>query len=119
MISIIEWLFDSLYILRNQLALFFFFFFFFFFFSVLLGPHLGHMEVPRLGVESELQLQAYTTVTATPDPSHTCDLHHRLQHRQILNPLSEARDRTCILADTSRVLNSLSHDRNSSFSFLW
>ena len=26
------------------------------------------MEVPRLGVESELQLQAYTTVTATQDP---------------------------------------------------
>ena len=31
------------------------------------------MEVPRLGVESELQLLAYTTATATamPDPSYT------------------------------------------------
>ena len=28
------------------------------------------MEVLRLGVESELQLPAYTTATATPDPSH-------------------------------------------------
>ena len=28
-----------------------------------------HMEVPRLGVESELQLPAYTTATATQDPS--------------------------------------------------
>ena len=35
--------------------------------------HMWHMEVPRLGVESELQLPAYTT--ATWDPSHICDLH--------------------------------------------
>ena len=26
-----------------------------------LGPHMWHMEVSRLGVESELQLMAYTT----------------------------------------------------------
>ena len=31
------------------------------------------MEVPRLGVELELQLPAYTTATATWDPSRTCD----------------------------------------------
>ena len=36
-----------------------------------LGPHLWHMEVPRLGVESELQLPAYATATATGDPSYT------------------------------------------------
>jgi len=35
-----------------------------FFFFLLLGLHLQHMEVPRLGVESELQLLAYTTATA-------------------------------------------------------
>ena len=35
-----------------------------------LGPHLWHMEVPRLGVELELQLLVYTTATATPNPSH-------------------------------------------------
>ena len=29
-----------------------------------LGLHLQHMEVPRLGVESELQLPAYTTAMA-------------------------------------------------------
>ena len=34
------------------------------------------MEVPRLGVESELQLPAYTTVTATCDLSGICDLHN-------------------------------------------
>jgi len=44
---------------------------------------------------------AYTTATATWDPSCICDLHHGSQQRWILNPLSEARDRTCILMDTS------------------
>ena len=43
-------------------------FFFFFFFSFL-GQHLQHMEVPRPGVKSERQFQAYTTATATPDPN--------------------------------------------------
>ena len=36
-----------------------------FFFFGFLGPHPRHMEVPRLGVESELQLLVYTTTTAT------------------------------------------------------
>ena len=34
-----------------------------------------HMDVPRLGVESELQLLAYATVTAMQDLSHICNLH--------------------------------------------
>uniref|UniRef100_A0A8D1DAL5 Uncharacterized protein n=1 Tax=Sus scrofa TaxID=9823 RepID=A0A8D1DAL5_PIG len=76
---------------------------FFFFFFCFLGPLLWHMEVPRLGVESELQLPAYTTATATPDPSRVCDLHYSSQQRRILNPLSEARDRTCVLMDTSQI----------------
>ena len=76
--------------------------FFFFFFSFL-GPHPWHMGVPRLGVKSELQLLVYTTATATPDPSLVCDLHHSSQHHQILDPLSKARDGTCILMDPSLV----------------
>ena len=64
-------------------------------FFVFLGPHLRHMEVPRLGVQSELQLLVYATVTATWDPSRVCNLHHSSRQRQILIPLSEARDRTC------------------------
>ena len=40
----------------------------FFFSFCFLGPFLWHMEVPNLGVESELQLPAYTTATATPEP---------------------------------------------------
>ena len=39
-----------------------------------LGPHPQRMEVPRLGVQSELQLPAYTTATATQDPIPICDL---------------------------------------------
>ena len=55
------------------------------------------MEVPRLGVES-------ATAIATQDLSRDCDdLYHRSWQRWILIPLSEARDRTCILMDTSRV----------------
>ena len=63
------------------------------------------MEVPRPGVKFQLQLQAYTTTTETPDLSHICELHHSLQQPQILNPLSEARDQTHILMDTSLALN--------------
>ena len=67
------------------------------------GPHLGHMEVPRLGVQLELQLPAYTTATAMPDPSCVCDLHHSQQQHPILNPLSEARDRTRNLTAPSQI----------------
>ena len=77
--------------------------FFFFFFFVFLGLHLQHMEFLRLGVKSELQLLAYTTDTATPDPSHVCDLHHGSWQHWILNPLSEAKDRTHILLAASRL----------------
>ena len=52
------------------------------------------MEVPRLGVELELQLQACATATATRGPSSICDLHHSSGQCRVLNPLSEARDRT-------------------------
>ena len=54
------------------------------------------MEVPGLGTELELQLQACTTATARQDPSHICGLHHSSQQHWILNPLCQAKDRTCI-----------------------
>ena len=47
------------------------------------------MEVPRLGVESEQWLPT--------------DLHQKARQYQILNPLSEARDRTLVLTDTHQV----------------
>ena len=46
---------------------------------------------------------AYTTATAMPDLSHVHNLHHSSQQHQILNPLSKARDQTCILMDASQV----------------
>ena len=75
----------------------------FYLFVVFLGPYPQCMEVPRVGVESEQQLPAYTTASATPDPSHICDLHHSSWQCQIPDPLSEARDQICILTDTSQI----------------
>ena len=48
------------------------------------------MEVPRLRVQSELQLPGYATATA-------------MQQCWILNLLSEATDQTHILMDTNQV----------------
>ena len=59
----------------------------FFFFAFFWGGHPRHMEVPRLGIESELQLPAYT----------------QPQQCRILNPLSEARDQIHHLMVTSRI----------------
>ena len=63
------------------------------------------MEVPRLGVTSELQLLAYTTAAAIWNPSYICNLHHSFQQRGIPNPLSKAKDQTLfsILMDTSQI----------------
>ena len=77
--------------------------FFYFYFACFIGLYPQHMEVPRLGVESELQLPAYTTATATQDLSFTCDLHHSSRQHRILNPLKEARDQTCNLKVPSRI----------------
>ena len=52
-----------------------------------LGPHLWHMEVPRLGVKSECSCQPAPQFMSMPDPS----------------PMSGARHWTCILMDTSQV----------------
>ena len=77
--------------------------FWFCFLFCLLGLRLQHMEVPRLGVKSELQLPAHTTATATPVPGLIFDLHHSARQCRILNPLSEARDQTLDLTVPSRI----------------
>ena len=85
---------------RNHLDLFFFWL------------HLRYMEVPRLGVKSELQstsqpqqceIQATSVTHAT-----ACS-----NARFFLNPLSKTRDQTHILMDISQIFNKLSHNGNS------
>ena len=68
----------------NYAVLFFSFFLF--------RLYLRHMEVPRLGVNWELQLLAHAIATATPDPNYIFDLCCSLWQHRILNPLSKARD---------------------------
>ena len=71
-------------------------------FFLFLGLHPRHMEVPRLGVESELQMLAYTIATPTWDLSHVCNLYSSWQC-QIPDPLRKARDWTCILMEASQI----------------
>ena len=59
------------------------------------------MEVSQ--VQMEVQLLAYTTATAMPDPSGVYNLHHSSWQRWILNSLSKARNQTHILMDPSQV----------------
>ena len=51
---------------------------FIFYVILFLGPHLRHMEFPRLEVRSELRLPAYTTATAMWNLSHACNTHSSL-----------------------------------------
>ena len=62
---------------------------FFFFF---LGLHMRHIDVPRLGVESELWLPVCATATVKPDPSLVFDVHHSSRQCRIFNPLKQVRD---------------------------
>jgi len=77
------------------------------------------MEVPRLGVEVELQLLAYTTTTTMPDLSHICSLHTAHGNARSLTHCMGARDQTYILMDTSEILNQLGYDMNSFFFFFF
>ena len=60
--------------------------FIYLFIFAFLGLYPQHMEVPRLGVQSELKLPGYTRATATWDPSHICHLNRSSWQHQILNP---------------------------------
>lgn len=83
-----------------------------------LGTQLRHKEVPRLGVESELQLPVYTTVTTMQDPGCICNLHQSSQQWQILSPLREARDWTPILMDIVRLVTTEAWWELHNFNFL-
>ena len=65
---------------------------------VFLGLYPWHIEAPKLGVQLQLQLAAYTT--AMQHLSHICNLCHSSWQHGILDLLSEARDGICVLRDT-------------------
>ena len=67
---------ENRWLIEERVYIFSFFFFSFFFLFRATSPH--HMEFASLGVESELQLPAYATATATPDlsPSATYTTAH-------------------------------------------
>ena len=96
-LCVCQWLISSWIIFVSKVSVKFLSFCFFFSAVPL------HMDIPRLGIESELQLPPYASTTATPDPCYICNLHHSAQQCQILNPLSRARVWIHILMHTSRV----------------
>ena len=60
------------------------------------------MEVPRLGLDQSCS----HLPTPQPQKCRICrifDLHHSSQQWQIFNPLSEDKDRTCILMDAGLI----------------
>ena len=73
------------------------------FFFVFMGPHLQHMEVPRLCSNRSYSCQPTLRPQQLPDLSRIHDLHYCSQQCWILNPLSGARDQTLVLMDTSWV----------------
>ena len=78
-----------------------------------LGLHLRHMEVPRLGFESELQLPAYAIATAAWDLSHICNLHHSSLNTRSLTHLTRLGIKPESSWTLCWVLNLLSHSENS------
>ena len=67
------------------------------------------MEVARLGVKSNFSCRPLSQ----PQLCGIQAASTTLQQHWILNPLSKARDQTCILMDTSQVPNLLGHNENS------
>ena len=74
-----------------------------------------HMEVPRLGSNQSCSCQPMPQLQQRQIPGASAT--YSLWQRQILNPLSEARGKTCIFMDTSWVCNPLTHNGNSHMFF--
>ena len=91
---------------------------FFFFFSLFLWPHLWHMEIPRLGMGSELQLPAYITATASPQIQAASATYATVCVKApSLTHWARLRIKPASLWTLCWVLNPLSHNRNASFYF--
>ena len=80
-------------------VIFLIYFFIFCFFRPTPAAYGSFQASGRIGAAAE----ATATATATPDPSCICNFRHSLRQHWILNPLSKAGDRTCILMDTSQI----------------
>ena len=74
--------------------------FFFFFFGLLRAAPAAHASSQPRGW---IGAASAGTATATGNLSCICKLHHSLRQLQILNLLSKAKDRTCILKDASQI----------------
>lgn len=86
--------------------------FIYLFIFLFLGPNLWHMDVPRLGsigAAASSLCHSHSDVGSKPHPLPTPQLTVTLYW--IPNLLSEARDLTRILRDTSWVLTPLSHNK--------
>ena len=70
---------------------------------VFVGPHLRHMEFPRLGGQTGATAASLCHNHSNAGSEPHLHLHHSSGQCRIFNPLNKARDRTCILMDTSRV----------------
>ena len=67
------------------------------------GLHLQHTEVPRLRIKSELWPPAYATAHSDSGSKWCLRPTPQFMAMGILNPLREARDRTCNLMVTSQI----------------
>ena len=74
-----------------------------FLFFCFLGPHLWCVEVSSLGVQLELQLAAYGTITSMPDPIHIFNLHHSLWQYWFQTHWVRPGTKPPILLDTSQI----------------
>ena len=91
--------------------------FFFFFFSLRATPTAYGSSQTRGQIRA---LAASLWCSHSNVGSETClFLHHSSWPCQILSLLSKARDRTCVLMDTSQVCSPLSHDGNSLMCFFY
>ena len=88
---------------RCEEGLFLFFVFLFCFWFCLFRAVLAVYGSPRARGRIRAASAGLHHSQATRDPSRICDLHHNSWQCWILSPLSEARDQTHILMDTSRV----------------
>ena len=69
-------------------------YYYYFLFMTTPGAYGSSQAMGQIGAAAA----TYTTVTATSDLSHICAC--PLWQCQILNPLSEAKDRTCVFMET-------------------